>query len=352
MKKISVVLSHKTVPVFIGGPIGKFASVLAVSAPARKILAVTNPSIRRMYGERLAKSVRAAGIGLAWAEIPSGEKHKNLRSLERIYSRAVEAGLDRDSVIAALGGGVVGDMAGFAAATLFRGIRYVQVPTTLLAMVDSSVGGKVGLDLKEGKNLAGAFWQPEFVYVSREFLKTLPPREIKNGLGEIVKYAVISDGKLFEYLEKSRPSGLQWDFVIERCIRAKAAVVAQDERETKGVREILNFGHTYAHALEKAASYRAVSHGEAVAVGVLKESVLAERLCGFKDTRRVRNLLLRLGLPTDAPKKISRRAVADAVLRDKKIRGKRIRLYLPSSIGQAVFMEVPIDDIRSVLAAY
>ncbi|PKN00690.1 MAG: 3-dehydroquinate synthase [Elusimicrobia bacterium HGW-Elusimicrobia-1] len=352
MKKISVRLPHKTVPVIIGGPINKFAAAFAKAVPARKILAVTNPLIRRMYGARMAKSFRAAGIDLAWAEIPAGEKHKNLRSIERVYSRAVAAGLDRDSVILALGGGVVGDMAGFAAATLFRGIRYVQAPTTLLAMVDSSVGGKVGVDLKEGKNLAGAFYQPELVYVSGEFLNTLPPREIKNGLGEIVKYAVISDGKLFEYLEKTPPSEFKWDFVVERCVRAKAAVVEKDEYETKGIREILNFGHTYAHALEKAASYKAVSHGEAVAAGVLKECILAERLCGFKETRRVRNLLAALGLPTEAPESVSRRAVAAAVSRDKKIRGKNIRLYLPSSIGRAVFMEVSVDDIREKLAAF
>ncbi|MDI6756694.1 MAG: 3-dehydroquinate synthase [Endomicrobiia bacterium] len=349
-KTFTVNLAHKKIPVVMGKSFGKFARALEAFALSEKVLVVTNPAIRKIYGDGLAKSLRAKGIAVSLAEIPAGEKSKNLRALETIYSRCVASGLDRGSVIAALGGGVVGDIAGFAAATIYRGIRYVQIPTTLLAMVDSSVGGKVGVDLKEGKNLAGVFYQPEFIYVCEEFLKTLPAQEIKNGLGEVVKYGVISDKRLFEYLENSANSRPKWRFIIERCLRAKAAVVEKDERETKGLREILNFGHTYAHALEKAAAYKNVSHGEAVALGVLKECFLAERLCGFKDTDRVRNLLAALGLPTSPPSGVTSRAIVQAISADKKIRSGRISLFLPSSIGRAVFMKVPIEEIKALIA--
>jgi len=355
---ITINLSHKKIPVISGKSLVKFGKYVRALAPSMKYLVITNPSIRKIYGARINRTLKHAspkGAEINYFEIPSGEERKNLSTVREIYQRCVALGLDRSSVIIALGGGVVGDVAGFAAGTLFRGIRYVQVPTTLLAMVDSSIGGKVGVDLPEGKNLVGAFYQPEFIFTTIEFLRSLPPDEIRNGIGEIIKYGVISDRWIFEYLEKSQGySYLDWRRVVERCIKIKSSVVEKDEKETKGIREILNFGHTYAHALEKATSYKRYTHGEAVALGVVMESRLAQRLTGFKEAYRVKNLVSAFGLPYEPPTDIGSLKIASALLRDKKIKNGIITLPLPLKIGEAKYVRVSVTSpaVSELAASY
>ncbi len=350
-------LKHKKIPVITGKSIVKFGKFVSAYTPSKKYLIITHPTVRRIYGARLSRSLKhsaAKGVNVFYFEIPEGESHKNLATVREIYKKCVDSGMDRNSVIIALGGGVVGDVAGFAASTIFRGIRYVQVPTTLLAMVDSSIGGKVGVDLPEGKNLVGSFYQPEFIFVTTEFLRTLPQAEIKNGLGEIIKYGVISDRGLFEYIENSSVSSLDWRKVIERCIKIKSSVVEQDEKETKGIREILNFGHTYAHALEKATHYKKYTHGEAVALGVVMESRLAERLTGFKEAYRVKNLVAACGLPSEAPVEVGSDKIAAAISNDKKIKDGVITLPLPVKIGLPKYIKIQITSpfISELAASY
>ncbi len=312
------------------------------------------------YGETAAQSLGRAGWQVARVELEPGEQTKSISWVSRVYDALVENRADRRTVIVAAGGGVVGDTAGFAAATYARGLPLVQIPTTLLAQVDSSVGGKVGVNHPQGKNLIGAFHQPIGVFIDTLPLGTLPAREYRCGLAEVVKYGVILDGEFFEYLELHRddlnrqsPEVLR--HVIARSCRLKADVVEQDEFETTGLRAILNYGHTFAHAYEALTGYGELLHGEAVAIGMIHASRLAERLgrIDASATRRQVDLLNSLGLPTRLPEALrpTPDAVLDRMWLDKKAVGGELRFVLPTRIGHVELVGgIPVSILQDVLA--
>jgi 3-dehydroquinate synthase len=292
--------------------------------------------------------------------LPGGEATKDVPTLQRLWAVGTRQGLDRQSVVVAIGGGVIGDAVGFFAATHLRGIRVVQVPTTLMAQVDSSIGGKTGINLPVGKNLVGAFHQPCLVVADPSVLKTLPEREFRAGLAEVVKYGIIADPVLFRRLESRaaavlarEPAELRW--IIARCAAIKARVVSLDERETKGLRATLNFGHTIGHALEAATRYGALIHGEAVALGMIGATDLSRRFAGLpeRDARRIVSLIERLGLTSRLPRIAARcplKKILAALRLDKKAAGGRPRFVLAKRIGRVVTgITVPPGAIRSAL---
>ncbi len=312
------------------------------------------------HAAAVRKSLESQGWTVGGTTLEPGERSKCLETAARCYEELVELKADRNTVVVAVGGGVVGDLAGFVAATYGRGVPFVQVPTTLLADVDSSVGGKVGINLSKAKNLVGAFHQPLGVFVDTSLLDTLPDREYRCGLAEVVKYGVILDGGFFEFLEKHveevndrKPDVLR--AVVARCCRLKADIVEQDEYERGGLRSVLNYGHTFAHAYEALTGYDDLRHGEAVAVGMVRASRLAERrgLVDAKVTERQVELLRAFGLSTELPNNVelSTEAVLDRMRLDKKNVGGRIRFVLPTRMGHVrTFDDVPEEDVRAVLA--
>ncbi len=304
-------------------------------------LVVTDRHVAPLYATPVEASLKAAGFRTVRAVVPPGEASKCEARLFELYDRALDARMDRSSFVVAVGGGVVGDLAGYLAASYLRGIPFVQIPTTLLAMVDSSVGGKTGIDLPRGKNLVGAFHQPSLVVADTDTLSTLSRREYAAGLAEVVKYGVIRDAPLFRLLE-TRAAGVLAvdralvDGIVARCCRIKAGVVGADEREG-GVRAILNFGHTFGHALENAAGYAGLLHGEAVAAGMVCAAWLSTRLCGFpeRDAARLARLLAAFGLPASARgMRASWPALARAMALDKKASGGAPRFVLADRIGR------------------
>jgi 3-dehydroquinate synthase len=340
-RRVEVALGERSYAIEIGaGTLGELgAAVKRVVAPTRAFL-ITTPPVGRRYGGRALRSLREAGLRAKRCDVPDGERSKSLARAARLYDALLAAGADRGSVVVALGGGMVGDLAGFVAATLLRGLPLVQVPTTLLAMVDSSVGGKTGVNLARGKNLVGAFHQPRLVWIDAATLATLPPPQLRAGLAELVKHAAIRDAGLFERLEAEGERLLAGEperFVplLERSCAIKAEVVAQDEREA-GLRMLLNFGHTLGHAVESLARYRGVLHGEAVAMGMAFAARRSEALglapAGTAD--RLVALLGRLGLPSELPRH-PRRAYLAALSVDKKRRDARIRFVVLRGIGRA-----------------
>jgi 3-dehydroquinate synthase len=352
MKKIVVRLKERTYTISIGGDLAAVGGAMAAAGLRGKVLVVTNTTVQKLYAKPVTDSLTRAGFTVAVLALRDGEKYKNIESVLSIYAAALKAGLDRKSTIIALGGGVVGDVAGYAAATYLRGISLVHIPTTLLAMVDSSVGGKTGFDLKEGKNLVGVFYQPKLVWIDTAVLKTLPTRQLQNGMAEVVKYGVIADAKLFAQLEKQPCPGMAvLEGIIASCCRIKANVVAKDEFETKGLREILNFGHTYGHALEAASGYR-ILHGEAVAIGMMAAGKLAVRLGRLKlrDLARLGCLIQNAGLPVMPTAKYGFSTLEKIMLKDKKTLDGQIRFVLPNKIGN-VFggVMVPANILREVL---
>jgi shikimate kinase/3-dehydroquinate synthase len=306
---------------------------------------VSDDVVGPLYADRVVASLEGADLRVARCTMPAGEAHKTLDTVSDLYGQFLAAGLDRSGLVLALGGGVVGDVAGFAAATFMRGLSLVQVPTTLLAMVDSSVGGKTGVDLPAGKNLVGAFKQPALVAIDPATLATLPAADFRAGLAEVVKAGVINSPELFDRLEDGQVN-LSW--IIRQAVAVKVAVVEADPYE-RGRRAVLNLGHTFAHAFEVLSDYQ-LRHGEAVAMGLAAASRLAVDLgrCPPDASRRIVALLDHLGLPTTIPD-YDPEAVWEAMTSDKKKRGKRLRFVLPLNIGQVdIFDDVPR---RAVLAA-
>ena len=338
MKTVRVDLEGRGYDICIGQDVDP--GVFFEAKQTRKAMIVTDTNVEPLYGGVCKQRLRACGIEAPLVAVPAGEPSKSLATLECLYSRAIEHGLDRTSALVALGGGVVGDLAGFTAATYMRGIAFVQVPTTLLAMVDSSVGGKTGVNLEQGKNLVGAFHQPAGVAADLGTLLTLPEREYAAGLAEVVKYGVIRDADLFEQLERSADKLVRRDLevleeCIARCCRIKAAVVVADERES-GEREILNFGHTFGHALEQTSGYGRLLHGEAVAAGMMYAARLSAATAGLgaDELQRLQRLLDKLGLPTRLPADSADwPALRAAMGTDKKSRNQNPRLVLAESIG-------------------
>ncbi len=299
---------------------------------------VSNPTVAALYGPAVRESLEAAGFTVATVEIPDGEEYKNSATLNQLYDDLLAAGIDRSSFIVALGGGVVGDVAGYAAATWLRGIPFVQVPTTLLAQVDSSVGGKTGIDHPKGKNLIGAFYQPRLVLIDVDTLATLDQRQFRAGIAEVIKYGVAVDRPFFEFIESHCAEILAMDpdvliEIIHRSCRLKAQVVELDEKEA-GLRAVLNYGHTLGHAFESLSGYRGLVHGEAVAIGmVLAARVsLAEGFCGREELSRISALIARCGLPVEIPH-FDRQQLLKIVAADKKSKGGSISFICNKGIG-------------------
>jgi 3-dehydroquinate synthase len=333
----------------------------------RKVLVVSNPQIFKHYGETVLTSLRNAGFDAEALLLPGGERYKNLAHVQKVFDRAYELGLERSSTLVALGGGVVGDLTGYAAASWLRGINFVQVPTTLLAMVDASVGGKTGVNHPQGKNLIGAFYQPRLVLMDPETLETLPTREFRAALSEVIKYSVIWDRALLDVLE-SQPKLDQYHAItpeflttiLERSCQAKAEVVQSDERE-QGLRAILNYGHTVGHALESLTQYKTYRHGEGVALGMLAAGRIAVAL-GLWDQEsctRQEQLLKKAKLPTTLPETLDIERCIALTKGDKKVLDGRVRFILPLSVGNSgnpqdahltkITDQVPVDLLKRVL---
>jgi 3-dehydroquinate synthase len=336
---LRIELGERSYPIVIGGSLLGDAGLLARHIPARDVLVVTNDVVGPLYLETLCCGLAGKRVGSV--TLPDGEQHKTLDVLGSIFDALVSARLNRDACIVALGGGVVGDMAGFAAACYQRGVDFVQVPTTLLAQVDSSVGGKTGVNHPGGKNLIGAFHQPRAVLSDLDTLGTLAPRELRAGLAEVIKYGLVDDAEFLGWIESHIEELLALDrsaltYAVQRSCAIKARIVAADERE-HGQRALLNLGHTFGHAIETAAGYGEWLHGEAVALGMLMATEMSHALGSIAaaDVTRVRNLLLRARLPTVAPRIGAQRAF-ELMGMDKKVLDGRVRLVLLRSLGHGV----------------
>lgn len=333
--------------------VGELLLPLTKSADA---VVVTNPVVKRLYGSRLLRSLKAAGFRTAVLCLPDGERTKSLQWVSVILDELVRRRYERKTVLLALGGGVIGDLAGFAASVYLRGIPFIQLPTTLVAQVDSSIGGKTGVNHPLGKNLIGSFYQPKLVLSDPGVLRTLPVREYRAGLAEVIKYGVIADARFFKFLETEMHRILDFDpaavqHIIRTSSAVKATVVAEDEREGDR-RRILNFGHTVGHALETVAKYRRYKHGEAVAIGMVLAARLAAHL-GLADARvagRIRDLVRKTGLPEKLPA-YSTSALLHAMRQDKKVQDRRIHFVLPDRIGHVSVQPVDEPHIRRILAA-
>lgn len=327
----------------------------AVGEKSRTVVIVSNPTVYALYGKRLERSLRKAGFRTQKFLMSDGERFKTLRSAELLYKFLIEQKVERSDTLLALGGGVVGDLAGFVAATYLRGIKFGQIPTTLIAQIDSSIGGKTGVNHKLGKNLIGAFHQPAIVVIDPITLLTLPPREIQAGLQEALKYGVIKDRKLFRFIAKNiealkNRDGEVLEHLIVRSCEIKARVVEQDEREG-GLRRILNFGHTVGHALEAVTHYRRFLHGEAVGQGMRAASRIAERaqLLGKIEREAIDEAVLSVG-PLPSTNTLALDDIMEAIQRDKKAEAGRIAFVLPVEIGRVVIKsDVPLPLIKSAI---
>jgi 3-dehydroquinate synthase len=353
---LTVELAERSYPILIGPGLLDNAALLDEHVPRGTVLLVSNTTVAPLYAAALKQ-----GLGdrtVVEAIVPDGESYKTLATLSRILDVAVANRLARDCTVVALGGGVVGDMAGFAAACYLRGVDFVQVPTTLLAQVDSSVGGKTGVNHPGGKNLIGAFHQPIAVLADTDTLATLPPRELRAGLAEVIKYGLIHDAAFFDWLEvnidrllAANPEALT--HAIRRSCEVKALIVGRDERE-RADRALLNLGHTFGHAIESATGYSTWLHGEAVGAGMLMAAAMS-RECGFlnaTDVARLRALLHRVGLPLAAPD-VSPAAALEHMKIDKKVKAGRMRFVLLKRIGAAVVTaDYPPEALQATLAGY
>lgn len=357
MTAVVVQLGPRTYRVEIGtqnlSELGALASAWCKLSHA---VIITDRNVESPHAERAAASLSEAGARVDVLVVEPGEETKSVESTAQLYEKLLELGADRKTAIVAVGGGVVGDLAGFVAATFARGLPFIQVPTTLLAQVDSSVGGKVGVNLPAAKNMVGAFWQPAGVLIDTAVLTTLADREYRAGLAEVVKYGVILDAEFFAYLEQhvrelaARDPGVLEHIVMRSC-RLKADIVEQDEREETGRRSVLNYGHTFCHAIEAVAGYGQFLHGEAVSIGMLCASRLAERLGRIDHalTTRQHDLLTAIGLPVDFPP-LDQTAILDAMSRDKKVEHGKLRFVLPTRLGHVELVgDVDPADVRAVL---
>jgi 3-dehydroquinate synthase len=352
---VTVALPDRSYPIIIGTELlGSLGGHLAAMQLDAKVAVVTNPIVRQLYGAPVLDGLSGAGFQPIVIEIPAGEEHKNFAWLTFLYDRLLDARLERNSPVVALGGGVIGDLAGFAAATFLRGVPFVQVPTTLLAQVDSSVGGKTGVNHPRGKNLIGAFYQPRLVLADVGTLRSLPRREFLAGLAEVIKYGVILSPDLFDLLEAELPRVLALDAVvltevIRVCCTLKAMVVGEDERET-GLRSILNFGHTMGHAVESLTEYKRFLHGEAVAIGMAFAAHLSNVRghCSEEDVTRIVQVLKRAGLPVEIPRELLGRNLALAIEADKKVSGGKIKFVCISEIGRTVFDHLAASEIAQI----
>lgn len=342
-RDVHVNLGDRSYPIHIdSGNLDLLGEACKTAGLTGRCLIVTDENIAPLYGSRVIQSLEKAGFKPALEVLPAGEPTKCQAQLLNLYSKAAAYHLDRKCFMIALGGGVIGDLTGFAAASWLRGIRFVQVPTSLLAMVDSSVGGKTGINIPEGKNLVGAFHQPELVLIDLDTLKSLPPRELAAGMAEVVKYGVIWDAELFQSLEKGDADFTNLGEIVARCCEIKAEVVGLDEREG-GLRGILNFGHTIGHAIENGAGYGAYLHGEAVSIGMVYAARLSEKVKKLpaEDVERIEALLSKLHLPIGVLN-LTWKEIRTPMAVDKKTVGGQTKFVLADRIGHVDFgCEVP-----------
>lgn len=356
---ISVQLPQKSYDVVIApGSLDRLGAQLPKAKSGSKVLLVSNPAIFEHYGQRAIASLANAGFDVATCVLPAGEQYKTLATLQLIYDAALAHRVERSSTFVALGGGVIGDMTGFAAATWLRGVSVVQVPTTLLAMVDAAIGGKTGVNHPQGKNLIGAFHQPQLVLIDPQVLTTLPEREFRAAIAEVIKYGVIWDAELFAQLEQApslerlsdMDAALLQDILTRSC-QAKAHVVSKDEKEG-GLRAILNYGHTIGHAVESLTGYQTFNHGEAVAIGMVAAGQIAVELnfWSAESAQRQDALIRKADLPTQIPADVDIEAILVALQSDKKVQSGQVRFVLPTQIGVVTITDqVPADRIRQVL---
>ena len=342
MKNLEVALGDRSYPIYIGsGLISRVGEIIGGLPLGEKVLVVSNRTVGALFADTLMNSLAECGKKASLVLIEDGEIHKTLATAQYLYDQAFAAGLDRGCPIIALGGGVVGDLAGFVAATYLRGIPFVQVPTTLLAQVDSSVGGKVAVNHPQGKNIIGAFYQPVCVLADVDLLRSLPRREWSSGLAEVIKYGVIRDAGFFGWLEENvdrlfdDPDGIS--YMVEQCCRIKAEVVALDEKEN-GLRAVLNFGHTVGHAVETLCGYGSYTHGEAVSIGMAAAGRLAVAMGLFDaaSLERLVGLLGRAGLPLKIPAELQAEDMITAMYHDKKAVDGRLAFVLPVDIGRVI----------------
>jgi 3-dehydroquinate synthase len=351
--KFVVELGSNSYPVHVSRSLLDRIGQLAIDAglAAGSCALVTDSNVSQLYSKTVLGALESVGFRPSIIEIPPGESSKSLSNLEQLYHQLAEAELDRSSAIFALGGGVVGDLSGFAAATYLRGLPLVHIPTSMIAQVDSALGGKTGINLHQAKNLIGAFYQPRLIVADVETLTSLPAREFREGLAEVIKYGAIMDAPFIEWLEQHMPMILERDAncltqMVERSLRHKAMVVSQDEHEG-GLRKILNFGHTLGHALEASAGYGSYLHGEAVAIGMAAAARLSMRHCGLNlvDSARLERLLHAAGLKTDLPTGWLTVGFVGALRLDKKRRGEAIEFVLLDRLGHSVIRRLSFDQI-------
>jgi 3-dehydroquinate synthase len=357
MRSFRVELGARSHPVHVGSGILDRLGELSRDAglkPGRAAL-ISDSNVSRLYASRAIDSLKASGFDPVLIEIPAGESSKTLEMLAVVYDRMTTAELDRHSTVFALGGGVTGDLAAFAAATYLRGIAVVQIPTTIVAQVDSALGGKSGVNHRLGKNLIGAFHQPRLVLADVESLETLPDREFREGLAEVIKYGAIMDAPMIADLERDLEAILKRDLavlenIVERSLRHKATVVENDERES-GLRKILNFGHTVGHAIEASAGYGKFLHGEAVAIGMVVACKVSIRHAGLAEDEagRLVRLIERAGIPTSIPSVSKSEDLRVALRLDKKRLESRIEFVVIDRLGHAFTKDLAIDDILSVI---
>jgi 3-dehydroquinate synthase len=355
--QVDVRLEDRAYSIAIGsGLLPTAGAFVSERLSSRHAVLIADANVETPHAMRVADSLSAANFAVDVVLVEPGESSKSVEWLADLWQKLRDLGTDRTSIVVAVGGGVVGDLAGFVAATYARGLAFFQVPTTLLAQVDSSVGGKTGINLPAAKNMVGAFWQPSGVLIDVDTLGTLPDREYRSGLAEVVKYGVILDAEFFAFLEQNiaKLNGRDPDALvktIERCCRLKADVVEQDERETTGLRAVLNYGHTFAHAFEAVAGYGELLHGEAVSIGMECAARLARQLgrVGDEFVDRQTRLLAALQLPIDVPSLNHDRLIA-AMASDKKVEHGRLRFVLPTRLGHvALTSGVAEDEVRNAL---
>jgi 3-dehydroquinate synthase len=354
MRTLNVELAERSYPIHIGSGLLERAELIVPHLKQKRAAIVTNTTLERLYLQPLVSALESAGVKTVPIVIPDGEAHKDWQTLNTIFDALLESRCERGTTLIALGGGVVGDIGGFAAALYQRGIPFIQVPTTLLAQVDSAVGGKTAINHPLGKNMIGAFYQPRVVVADTDTLKTLPERELAAGLAEVIKYGFIRDRAFLEWLEANLDRLLAREadalaYAVEQSCRNKAEVVAQDERES-GVRALLNFGHTFGHAIEAGTGYGTWLHGEAVAAGMVMAARLSERMGHLSnaDVDRVVRVLERAGLPLAAPD-LGRERYLDLMGHDKKVEGGRLKFVVLRTIGDAIVSEAPAAPLAEVL---
>ncbi len=351
MKIVEVGLGERSYPIIVKtGLLDEIGTELQERKLAKRYIVIADDKVATIYFERLCNSLAGKGIKFELLTFPSGEESKNLATIADLSSSLAQYGVDRKDCLIALGGGVTGDITGFAAAIYMRGISFVQIPTTLLAQVDSSVGGKTGVDLPEGKNLVGSFYQPKAVFIDNSVLATLPSGELLNGLAEVIKYGVIYDRNFFELLANKQQQILHLDErsieeVIVRCCSIKAAVVAADEKESN-LRRILNYGHTLGHAVEAASNF-SIPHGMAVAMGMVAANkiAVAKSLLSLHEAERIKNIIAGFGLPVAIPSELDRSLMKSYLKTDKKALAGKPFFVLPTCIGQVTIT----DDVTEEL---